>query len=78
MGLDLPGNDSSETMYDEGKIETWLSDSRVGNNSAVDHRSRPSVLSPLRNCVDNDRDSRIRAGQSKQRHPREVYSTVKK
>ena len=34
------------------EIETWLSDSRVGNNSVVDHRSRRSVLSPLRNCVD--------------------------
>ena len=27
------------------EIETWLSDSRVGNNSVVDHRSRPPVLS---------------------------------
>jgi len=34
------------------EIETWLSDSRVGNNSVVDHiRSRRPVLSPLRNCV---------------------------
>ena len=31
------------------EIETWLSDSRVGNNSVVDHRSRRPVLSPLRN-----------------------------
>jgi len=29
-----------------------LSDSRVGNNSVVYHRSRRPVLSPLRNCVD--------------------------
>jgi len=35
-----------------GEMETWLSDSRVGNSSVVDHRSRRSVLSPLRNCVD--------------------------
>jgi len=34
------------------EIETWLSDSRVGNNSVVDHRSRRPVLSPLRNCAD--------------------------
>jgi len=33
------------------EIETWLSDSRVGNNSVVDNRSRRPVLSPLRNCV---------------------------
>ena len=33
-------------------IETWLSDSRVGNISVADHRSRRPVLSPLRNCVD--------------------------
>ena len=33
------------------EIETWLSDSRVGNNSVVDHRSRRPVVSPLRNCV---------------------------
>jgi len=33
-------------------METWLSDSRVGNNSVVEHRSRRPVLSPLRNCVD--------------------------
>ena len=32
------------------EIETWLSDSRVSNNSVVDHRSRRPVLSPLRNC----------------------------
>ena len=30
LGLDLPRNDSSETMYDE--IKTWLLDSGVGNN----------------------------------------------
>jgi len=30
----------------------WLSDSRVGNNSVVDHRSRRPVLSPPHNCVD--------------------------
>ena len=30
-------------------IETWLSDSTVGNNSVVDRRSRRPVLSPLRN-----------------------------
>jgi len=30
LGLDLPGNDSSETMYDE--IKTWRLDSGVGNN----------------------------------------------
>jgi len=35
------------------EIETWLSDSRVGNNSVVDHRSRRSVLSPLHNHVDS-------------------------
>jgi len=34
------------------EIETWLSHSRVSNNSVVDHRSRRPVLSPLRNCVD--------------------------
>jgi len=34
------------------EIETWLSDSRVGNNSVVNHRSRRPVLSPLHNCVD--------------------------
>ena len=33
-------------------IETWLSDSRVGYNSVVDHRSRRPVRSPLRICVD--------------------------
>ena len=33
------------------EMETWLLDSRVGNNSnsVVDHRSRQPVLSPLRN-----------------------------
>jgi len=34
------------------EIETWLSDSRVGNYSVVDHRSRRPVLSPPCNCVD--------------------------
>jgi len=34
------------------EIETWLSDSRVCNNSVVDHRSRWPVLSALHNCVD--------------------------
>ena len=34
------------------EIETWLSDSSVGNNSVADHRSRRPVHSPLRNCVD--------------------------
>jgi len=34
------------------EIETWLSDSSVGNNSVVDHRSWWQVLSPLRKCVD--------------------------
>jgi len=33
------------------EIETWLSDSRVGNNSVVDHRSRRPVLSPPCNFV---------------------------
>ena len=33
------------------EIETWLSDSGVGNNSVVDHRRRWPVLSLLRNCV---------------------------
>jgi len=33
------------------EIETWLSDSRVGNRSVVDHRSRRPVLSPLRRCA---------------------------
>ena len=39
------------------EIEAWLSDSRVGNNSVVDHRSRRPVLSALRNCVDRCRSS---------------------
>jgi len=34
------------------ELKTWLSDSRVGNSSVVDHRSRRPVLSPQRNCVD--------------------------
>ena len=34
------------------EMETWLSDSRVGNNSVVEHRSWRPVLSPLRKCVD--------------------------
>jgi len=34
------------------EIEIGLSDSKVGNNSVVDHRSRRPVLSSLRNCVD--------------------------
>jgi len=34
------------------EIKTWLSDSRVSNNSVVDHRSRRPVLSPLNSCVD--------------------------
>ena len=34
------------------EIKTWLSDSRVCNNSVVDHRSRRPVLSLRRNCVD--------------------------
>jgi len=34
------------------EIEIWLSDSKVGNNSVVDHRSRRPVRSSLRNCVD--------------------------
>ena len=34
------------------EIQNWLSDSRIGNNSVVEHRSRRPVLSPLRNCVD--------------------------
>jgi len=34
------------------EIETWLSDSRISNNSVADHRKRRPVLSPLRNCVD--------------------------
>ena len=29
------------------EIEIWLLDSREGNNSVVDHRSRQPVLSPL-------------------------------
>jgi len=33
------------------EIKTWLSDSKVGNNSVVDHRSRRPVISQLRNCV---------------------------
>ena len=33
------------------EMETWLSDSRVGNSSVVEHRSRRPVLSPLHNCV---------------------------
>jgi len=35
------------------EIKTWLSDSRVGDNSVADHRSRRPVLFPLRNCVDH-------------------------
>jgi len=42
MGLDLSGNGSTETMYNEHdffkEIETWLLDSRVDNNSVVDRR----------------------------------------
>jgi len=34
------------------EVEIWPSDSRVGNNSVVDHRSRRPVLSPLSNCID--------------------------
>ena len=34
------------------EMETWLSDSRVGNSGVVDHGSRRPVLSPLRNRVD--------------------------
>ena len=37
MSIDLCGNGSSETKHDE--------DSKVGNNSMVDHRSRRPVLS---------------------------------
>ena len=48
MGLDLPGNGSCMTR----EIETWLSDSRIVNNSVVDHKSQRPVLSPLGNCVD--------------------------
>ena len=40
------------------EIETWLSDSRVGNNSVVDHKSRRPVLSPLRIIVSTDVMSR--------------------
>ena len=36
------------------EIKTCLSDSRISNNSVVDHRSRRLVLSALRNCVDRD------------------------
>ena len=43
------------------EMETWLSDSRVGNNSVVDHRSRRPVLSPLRNCVDRMLDIKMQA-----------------
>ena len=35
------------------EMETWLSDSRAGNNGVVDHRSRRPVLFALRNCVDS-------------------------
>ena len=52
MGLDLPGNGSSETVYDQGD-RNLAADSRVNSNSVVDHRSRrPVVLSPMRNCVE--------------------------
>jgi len=34
------------------EIETWLSNSRVGNNSVVGHRSRRPALSLLPNCID--------------------------
>ena len=50
MGLDLSRKGLLETMYDEGDVN--LADSRVGNSSVVDHRSRRPVLSPLHNCVD--------------------------
>ena len=36
------------------EMETWLSDSRVGNNSVADHRSRRPVLCPLCDCVMSD------------------------
>ena len=32
-------------------IKIWLSDSRVGNNSVVDHIIRRPVLSPLMSCL---------------------------
>jgi len=52
----LPRQTCPETVYQRPcmmrEIETWLSDSRVGNSSVVDHRSRRPVLSPLHNCVD--------------------------
>ena len=45
MGLDLSGNGSSETMYDEGDRNL-----AVSNSSVVDYRSRRAVLSPLHKC----------------------------
>jgi len=39
-------NHEVSTTYMTREIETWLSESRVGN-----HRSRRPVLCPLRNCV---------------------------
>ena len=42
MGLDLSGNGSPETMYDEGDRNLAVGLYRVGNNSVVDHR-RPTA-----------------------------------
>ena len=53
-----------QRLFITREIETWLSDSRVGKNSVVDHRSRRPVLSPLRNCV--DRCHVMRSGASLQ------------
>jgi len=41
-----------EMVHQMKEIETWLSDSRVGNNSVAGHKSWQSVCSPLHNCVD--------------------------
>jgi len=45
MGLDPSRNGSSETMFNE-EDQNLLSDSRVGNNSVDDDRSRRPVLCP--------------------------------
>jgi len=52
MGLDLSGNCSTETTYDEVDGNLAVPYGRVSYNSVVDHRSRRPVLYPLRDCVD--------------------------
>ena len=50
MGLDPSRNGSSETMFNE-EDQNLLSDSRVGNNSVDDDRSRRPVLCPQMSCL---------------------------